>query len=35
MTDEKNVGYYVGLITSCFALTQLMTGNYDKQIHKR
>ena len=27
VADEKGVGYYVGLITSCFALTQLLTGN--------
>ncbi|KAI9471941.1 MAG: major facilitator superfamily domain-containing protein [Benjaminiella poitrasii] len=26
VADEKGVGYYVGLITSCFALTQLLTG---------
>ncbi|RCI06858.1 hypothetical protein CU098_008806 [Rhizopus stolonifer] len=26
ITDEKNVGYYVGFITSCFALSQLLTG---------
>ncbi|KAI8327945.1 major facilitator superfamily domain-containing protein [Choanephora cucurbitarum] len=26
VTDEKSVGYYVGLITSCFALSQLLTG---------
>ncbi|KAI8638831.1 major facilitator superfamily domain-containing protein [Parasitella parasitica] len=26
IADEKSVGYYVGLITSCFALTQLLTG---------
>ena len=27
ITEEKNVGYYAGLITSAFALAQLMTGN--------
>ncbi|KAI9245057.1 major facilitator superfamily domain-containing protein [Sporodiniella umbellata] len=26
IADEKNVGYYVGFITSCFALSQLLTG---------
>ncbi|KAI8971537.1 major facilitator superfamily domain-containing protein [Mycotypha africana] len=26
IAEEQNVGYYVGLITSCFALTQLLTG---------
>ncbi|KAF1804084.1 major facilitator superfamily domain-containing protein [Mucor lusitanicus] len=26
IADEKGVGYYVGLITSCFALAQLLTG---------
>ncbi|KAG1184051.1 hypothetical protein G6F36_007988 [Rhizopus arrhizus] len=26
VTEEKNVGYYVGFITSCFALSQLLTG---------
>ena len=27
IADEKDVGYYVGMITSCFALAQLLTGN--------
>ncbi|KAI8334877.1 major facilitator superfamily domain-containing protein [Blakeslea trispora] len=26
VSDEESVGYYVGLITSCFALSQLLTG---------
>ncbi|KAI8076530.1 major facilitator superfamily domain-containing protein [Gilbertella persicaria] len=26
IAEESSVGYYVGLITSCFALTQLLTG---------
>lgn len=27
ITEEKNVGYYAGMITSAFAMAQLMTGN--------
>ncbi|CEI86717.1 hypothetical protein RMCBS344292_01148 [Rhizopus microsporus] len=26
VADEKGIGYYVGFITSCFALSQLLTG---------
>jgi MFS family permease len=26
IAEEKSVGYYVGAITSCFALSQLLTG---------
>ena len=27
LADEAHLGYYVGLITSAFAVTQLLTGN--------
>lgn len=32
VTEEKNVGYYVGFITSCFALSQLLTGTLNDVI---
>lgn len=28
IAPEESVGYYVGLITSCFALAQLLTGKF-------
>lgn len=33
VVDEKGVGYYVGFITSCFALSQLLTGIDDDAIY--
>lgn len=32
VTEEKNVGYYVGFITSCFALSQLLTSTLNDAI---
>lgn len=33
VADEKGIGYYVGFITSCFALSQLLTGIDDDAIY--
>lgn len=32
IAPEESVGYYVGLITSCFALAQLLTGKKKEAV---